>query len=59
MSKPLKSGMPAPKSGQAVIIGPRGGVSPTEITVVKGKPLPPTPKPRSTIKIVDPTKNKK
>ena len=33
-------------SGQYPIIGPRGGKTEQERTVVKGKPFPPTPKPK-------------
>lgn len=56
MSK--KPGQKAEKSGQYEIIGPRGGKTGEERTVVKGEPLPPTPKPGEKYKIVDPTKNK-
>lgn len=56
MSKSLKSGNIAEKSGQYQIIGPRGGKGP-ERTVVKGEPLPPTPKSGSTYVLVDPTKH--
>lgn len=52
-----KPGQPAPASGQYQRIGPRGGHGP-EVTSEKGNPLPPTPKPGSTYKLVDPTKNK-
>jgi hypothetical protein len=55
--KPLKPGQTAPASGQAKIVGPRGGEG-KEVTIVKGKTLPPTPTPGSTFKIVDRTKNK-
>ena len=58
MSKsPLRPGNTAPKSGQYQQIGPRGGAG-KEVTVVKGEPLPPTPTPGSTYKLVDPTNNK-
>jgi hypothetical protein len=56
MMKGFKPGQPAPKSGQYETIGPRGGKG-NEVTVVQGKPLPPTPLPNSTYKLVDPTKN--
>lgn len=59
MTKPLKPGQEAPRSGQYEIIGPRGGRTGNERTVTKGEPLPPTPKPGSTYVIVDPTKHKK
>lgn len=57
MSKNLKPGQQAPKSGQYITIGPKGGIG-KEITSVKGSPLPPSEKPGSTYKLVDPTKNK-
>ena len=38
------------------IIGPRGGNTGAERTVVKDEPLPPTPKPGQTYRIVDRTK---
>jgi len=56
-NKNMKPGKTAPVSGQYQQIGPRGGAS-KEVTVVKGEPLPPTPKKGMTYKIVDPTKNK-
>lgn len=54
---PLKPGTPAPVSGQYEQIGPRGGAG-KEITGIRGRPLPPTPSPGGTYKLVDPTKNK-
>jgi len=54
---PLKPGQTAPKSGQYVTIGPRGGQG-KEITSTKGNTLPPAPQPGSTYKLVDGTKNK-
>lgn len=59
MAKPkgLKPGQPAPNSGQYGVRGPRGGASGTEVTAVKGEPLPPTPKPGMTYDLVDRTKN--
>lgn len=53
MSK-LKPGTPAPKSGQY-----RNSGTKTEVTSVKSKPLPPTPKPGQDYVLVDPTKHKK
>ncbi|TDR45688.1 hypothetical protein DFR29_104116 [Tahibacter aquaticus] len=53
----LKPGQAAPASGQYRIQGPRGGNGP-ERTVVRNEPLPPTPKPNSTYKLVDRTKTK-
>ena len=53
----LKPGQPAPRSGQYEIRGPRGGHTGTERTVVRGEPLPPTPGPKQTYTLTDPTKN--
>jgi hypothetical protein len=53
----LKPGMTAPKSGQYVTVGPKGGQG-KEITSTKGNTLPPAQKPGTTYKLVDPTKNK-
>jgi hypothetical protein len=58
MSKQFKPGQITPVSGQYEIIGPRGGKG-TEITAVKGNPLPPTQKPGSSFVLVDKTKHKK
>jgi hypothetical protein len=52
----LRPGQDAPVSGQYQKIGPKGGKGP-EVTAVKGKPLPPTPTPGSTYKLVDKTKH--
>ncbi len=60
MSKkpPLKPGNIAPDSGQYKIVGPRGGdAGGKERTVVKGEPLPPTPKPNQGYKLTDKTKH--
>lgn len=60
MTEQVKPGQPAPQSGQYVEVGPRGGVkSNTEITAVKGKPMPPSSKSGNGFKLVDPTKHKK
>jgi hypothetical protein len=56
MSNNFKSGQKVPRSGQYEIIGIRGGHTGEEITGVKGKILPPTPKPGQEYKLVDPTK---
>jgi hypothetical protein len=40
-----KPGDKTPFSGQYPIIGPRGGDTGEEVTSIKGRPLPPTPKP--------------
>jgi hypothetical protein len=50
---PLKPGTPAPVSGQVKVPG-----SPYEVTVIEGKPLPPTPNPGHGYLVVDPTKHK-
>ena len=52
-----KPGEPVPRSGQAEIIGPKGGRTGEERTVVRGEPFPPTPKPGQTYEIVDTTKH--
>lgn len=57
MTKTFKPGETAPRSGQYEIVGPRGGGMGTERTVVRGEPLPPTPKSGQGFKLVDPTKN--
>lgn len=57
MSKPLKPGQSAPRSGQYEITGPRGGGTGQERTVVRGEPMPPTPKPGQGFRLVDPTRN--
>ena len=53
-----KSGEIAKKSGQYEIIGPRGGKTGNEVTVVKGEPFPPTPKSGQSFTLVDETKHK-
>jgi hypothetical protein len=58
MPKGLKPGQAAPHSGQYEQVGPKGGKTGHEVTVVKGEPLPPTQKPVMTFTLVDPTKNK-
>lgn len=57
MSKILKPGTTAPRSGQYEQVGPRGGSTGNERTVVRGEPMPPTPKPGMGYRLVDPTKN--
>jgi len=56
-AKQIKPGQTAPASGQYRIEGPRGGDTGKERTVTRGEPLPPTPKPRQTYRMVDPTRN--
>jgi hypothetical protein len=58
--KLLSPGQKSPDSGQGKIVGPRGGkTNNSEVTLVKGKTVPPTPEPGQKIKITDPTKHKK
>lgn len=57
MAKKLTPGQKAPRSGQYEIRGPRGGKTGKERTVVRGEPLPPTPKPGQKYVLVDPTKH--
>jgi hypothetical protein len=56
-----KPGEIAQTSGQYEIIGSRGGRTGKEVTVVRGEPLPPTPKQGQTFVLVDKTvhQNKK
>ena len=56
-SKRIKPGIVAPKSGQYLEVGPRGGAR-REVTAVKGRPLPPPSAKGSTYVLVDATKNK-
>lgn len=56
-NKPLKPGTPAPASAQYEIVGPRGGRTGVERTVVRGEPLPPTKTPGQTYRIADRTRN--
>jgi hypothetical protein len=53
----FKPGERAPASGQYERVGPRGGRTGHEVTVVRGEPLPPTPSPGSTYRIADRTHN--
>lgn len=57
-SKQLKPGAKAPVSAQYEILGPRGGHTGKERTVVRGEPLPPTPGPKQSYKIADRSRNK-
>ncbi|MBM3933954.1 MAG: YjzC family protein [SAR202 cluster bacterium] len=45
MPPKYKPGQIAPDSGQYPVVGPRGGDQGREVTVVRGEPFPPTPKP--------------
>ena len=58
MIKGFKPGQNAPNSGQYAVIGPRGGKTGKEVTVVKGEPFPPTPKSGMLFIMADPTNNK-
>jgi hypothetical protein len=55
--KTFKPGEKAPASGQYGIVGPRGGDTGKERTVVRGETLPPTPSAGQSYKINDRTKN--
>ena len=44
MKKIFKPGQIAPHSGQYPVVGPHGGYTGGEVTVVSGEPFPPTPK---------------
>jgi len=55
--QPLKPGQTAPRSGQYEIKGARGGMTGKERTVVRGEPMPPTPKSGQSYVLVDPTRN--
>jgi hypothetical protein len=56
--KVFKPGQIAPRSAQYGVVGPRGGKTGSEITGVKGKPLPPTPQPGMGYTMDDKTKHK-
>lgn len=55
-SNPVKSGNPAPASGQYQVVGPKGATY-GEVTAIKGHTMPPTPKSGQGYQLVDPTKN--
>ena len=57
MPKIFKPGNEAPRSGQVQIVGPRGGQTGDERTVVRGEPMPPTPTAGQGYVYVDPTNN--
>lgn len=54
----LKPGQKAPISGQYEMLGPRGGKTGVERTVVKNEPLPPTLEAGQTYVLVDKTKTR-
>lgn len=59
MAKPhSKPGEKAKVSGQYPVVGPRGGDTGAERTVVKGEPFPPTPKPKQGYGKPDRTKHR-
>jgi len=55
--KSQKPGETAQASGQYEIVGPRGGRTGEERTVVKNEPLPPTPESGQKYVLVDKTKH--
>lgn len=57
MPERQKPGQRATRSGQYEVVGPRGGRTGEERTVVRGEPLPPTPQSGQGYILVDPTKN--
>lgn len=57
MKKSYKPGEISRYSGQFELVGPRGGKTNREVTVVKGEPIPPTPKPGMKYVLVDETKH--
>lgn len=54
----FKPAQKAPTSGQYEILGPRGGHSGIERTVVKNEPFPPTQQSGQTYVLVDKTKTR-
>jgi len=56
-AKSFKPGQIAERSGLYRQIGPRGGLG-NQVTVVRGEPLPPTPKPDMTYTLERPADNK-
>ena len=59
MPKPThKPGETVQRSGQYRVVGPRGGDQGREVTVVKGEPFPPSPKPGMGYGKSDKTKHK-
>ena len=57
MADTYNSGERAPYSGQVEIVGPRGGRTGEERTVVQGEPLPPTREAGQRFVYVDRTRN--
>ncbi len=58
MANPYKPGNKVPASGQVELVGPRGGRTGEERTVVRGEPFPPSAAPGQSYLYVDRTKNK-
>ena len=58
MAQIIKPGEDAPKSAQYELVGPHGGRKGVEVTVPKGKTMPPTPEKGQGYIVADPTKNK-
>lgn len=54
----FKPGQKAPTSGQYEMLGPRGGHSGIERTIVKNEPFPPTQQSGQTYVLVDKTKTR-
>jgi hypothetical protein len=57
-TKTYKPGQRADRSGQYEILGPRGGKTGIERTVVRGEPLPPPLRQGQKYRLADPTKHK-
>jgi hypothetical protein len=58
-SPKFRPGEKVPPSGQYPVLGPRGRDQGVEVTVVKGKPFPPTPEPGMGYGKPDVTKHKR
>lgn len=56
-TRTVKPGQTVTRSGQYEIVGPRGGRTGAERTMVRGEPAPPTPQSGQKFKLVDPSKN--
>jgi len=57
VKKTYSPGQKAKQSGQYEIVGPRGGDTGKERTVVRREPFPPTPEAGQRYKLVDKTKH--
>ena len=53
----LRPGQNVPRSGQYEIVGPRGGRTGEERTMVRGETAPPTPQSGQRFRLTDPTNN--